>query len=203
MVAFASAGALVPADPCLDDLERQLNDLQSDKLAAEAQLYGRWRSVPEAHRDGARNLLHYLAMRRRDLRALQVHLAERGLSSLGRAESQAIASVNAVLGLVRRLRGDSPSAAGSAPVPLAMNGRHLLEANTRALLGQTPAGRDVRIMVTMPSEGADRADLIHDLLAAGMDCMRINTAHDDAAAWDRMLRHLDYARTATGRAFAF
>jgi pyruvate kinase len=83
--------------------------------------------------------------------------------------------------------------------PIVMNGRHLLEANTCALLGPAPAGRDVRIMVTMPSEAADDADPIHDLLASGMDCMRVNTAHDDAVAWDRMLRHLDDARTATGR----
>lgn len=45
----------------------------------------------------ARNLLHYLALRRRDLRPLQQRLAALGLSSLGRAESHVLATVDAVL----------------------------------------------------------------------------------------------------------
>jgi len=78
-------------------------------------------------------------------------------------------------------------------------GRELLDANTRALLGPAPPGRDIRIMVTMPGEAADDGSLVRDLLTSGMDCMRINTAHDDASAWDRMLRHLEEARSAVGR----
>jgi len=45
-------------------------------------------------------------------------------------------------------------------------------------------------MVTMPSEAADDYALIEALVEAGMDCMRINCAHDDAAAWQRMIDHL-------------
>jgi len=168
-------------------------------VAAERHLLGRWSSVPDARRDSARNLLHYLAMRRRDLRALQLQLAARGLSSLGRAESQALAGVGAVLAIVRNLRGDTLGPGDELSIPSVLGGRELLEANTCALLGTPPPGRDVRIMVTMPSEAADDPDLIHDLLASGMDCMRVNAAHDDANAWDRMLRHLEHARASTGR----
>jgi pyruvate kinase len=71
--------------------------------------------------------------------------------------------------------------------------------HARALLGAPPATRDVRIMVTMPNEAQEDYGLVRDLLEAGMDCMRINTAHDDESAWDRMLRHLDRAREETGR----
>lgn len=39
-------------------------------------------------------------------------------------------------------------------------------------------------MVTMPSEAASDYKLILDLLAAGMDVMRINCAHDDVQAWE-------------------
>lgn len=168
-------------------------------LAAERHLLGRWSRVPAARRDSARNLLHYLAMRRRDLRTLQLQLAARGLSSLGRAESQAMAGVGAVLAIVRSLRGDVVGPGDELSIPSVLSGRELLEAHTSALLGPPPAGRDVRIMVTMPSEAADDGDLVRDLLASGMDCMRVNAAHDDANAWDRMLRHLERARAATGR----
>jgi pyruvate kinase len=147
-----------------------------------------------AHRDSARNLVHYLALRRQDLRGLQERLAALGLSSLGRAESHALASLSAVL---ERL--------GAAPAPEAeeglsfKQGRKLLENHTDALFGSPPAGRRVRMMVTMPSEAAEDPRLIRDLLAHGMDCMRINCAHDHPDVWGRMIEHLRRARRESGR----
>src|SRR5262249_49808791 len=41
--------------------------------------------------------------------------------------------------------------------------------------------------------------LVHELLHRGMNCMRINCAHDDAPAWSAMLEHLHRAERATGR----
>lgn len=183
----------------LGALERELAAIQSDMVAAERGLQRRWRGVPDARRDSARNLLHYLAMRRRDLRALQGELGARGLSSLGRAESEAMASVTAVLAIVRSLRGGPITADERRVIATSRRGAALLKANTRTLLGPPPAGRDIRIMITMPSEAADDGAFIRDLLESGMDCMRINTAHDDVDAWDRMLHHLEGARAATGR----
>ena len=62
-------------------------------------------------------------------------------------------------------------------------GERLLAEHTDALLGPATNGRQVRIMVTMPSEAADDYLLVHTSAQQGMDCMRINCAHDDAAAW--------------------
>jgi pyruvate kinase len=45
-------------------------------------------------------------------------------------------------------------------------------------------------MVTMPPEAAARYVVLRDLLASGMDCMRINCAHDNPDAWARMVKHL-------------
>jgi pyruvate kinase len=54
-------------------------------------------------------------------------------------------------------------------------------------------------MVTMPSEAAENYLLVQNLLQQGMDCMRINCAHDDAAAWLRMIEHLRRAERSLGR----
>ena len=54
-------------------------------------------------------------------------------------------------------------------------------------------------MVTMPSAAATDYTLIHTLLRQGMDCMRINCAHDDEDAWQRMIEHLRRAEQALGR----
>ena len=61
----------------LEQLERELLELESEmSLAIQA--------VPITHRESAKNLVHYVALRKRDLRPLQAELAQRGLSSLGR-----------------------------------------------------------------------------------------------------------------------
>jgi pyruvate kinase len=73
-------------------------------------------------------------------------------------------------------------------------GHALLVEHTEALLGPKPAGRTVRIMVTMPSEAADDPRLVRELLAGGMNCMRINCAHDGPDRWGRMIAHLRRAQ---------
>ena len=75
----------------------------------------------------------------------------------------------------------------------------LLETNADALLGPPPQDRKVRIMVTMSSEAATDYESIRDLLQNGMDCMRINCAHDDPQAWLKMIQNLQKAREETGR----
>jgi pyruvate kinase len=179
--------------PSLERLGDELRVIRADMLEAEERFLVSWSDIPASHLPSARNLLHYLALRRRDLRLLQAHLASFGLSSLGRAESQAFASVQAVLDAVRHL-ADLPADASLHEPPVSFaEGRALLDAHTRALLGPPPTGRDVRIMVTMPAEAASEFELVRDLVMSGMDCMRVNTAHDDPDAWDRMLRHLERA----------
>jgi ceramide glucosyltransferase len=54
-------------------------------------------------------------------------------------------------------------------------------------------------MVTMPSEAAEDYLLVRDLLAQGMDCMRINCAHDEPPAWAKMVAHLERAKRELAR----
>ncbi|WP_296887225.1 pyruvate kinase [Thiobacillus sp.] len=148
----------------------------------------------------ARNLLHYLSLRRRDLRPLQLRLAALGLSSLGRAEAHVLATVDEVLSVLNRLDQRACPAVGKETEVIDFShGERLLADHTNALLGEADAGRKVRIMVTMPSEAADDYLLVHTLLQQGMDCMRINCAHDDTTAWARMIAHLRQAEQSLGR----
>jgi pyruvate kinase len=150
------------------------------------------------HRASARNLLHYLALRRRDLRPLQQRLSTLGLSSLGRAEAHVLATLDAVLALLRRLNG-KPPATGEPGGTDAATGKRLLNEHADVLLGPSVGDRTVRIMVTMPSEAADDPALVHELLKQGMDCIRINCAHDDATIWLRIIENLRRAEQALGR----
>ena len=185
------------------DIERvlsELMDIRADMIAGLVTSQPHLAKVHANYRDSARNLLHYLALRRRDLRPLQLRLAALGLSSLGRAESHVLGTVDEVLGVLHRLvqRAWQPASQDTAVIDFA-HGERLLAEHTDALLGSATPGRKVRIMVTMPSEAADDYLLIHNLLQQGMDCMRINCAHDDAAAWSRMIEHLRQAEQSLGR----
>ena len=155
-------------------------------------------TIAPIHQAGARNLLHYLGMRRHDLRALQHRLAAIGLSSLGRSESHALAAVNAVSQTLAALSGVSTQEGCTPPCDIE-SGTARLEAHTDSLFGPEPEGRSVRIMVTMPTEAATDETLVRRLLEGGMDCMRINCAHDTPKEWLQMIEKLRQARRASGR----
>lgn len=180
------------------EILKELKGIRAEMVAYSVTESERLGEVHPQFRESARNLLHYLALRRRDLRPLQQRLASLGLSSLGRAESHVLATVDSVLDVLHRLEGRSQHPAAEVGVDFA-GGQRLLASHTDALLGSATPGRMVRIMVTMPTGAADDYSLVHELLKQGMDCMRINCAHDDAATWARMIGHLRRAEQALGR----
>ena len=153
-----------------------------------------------AHGESQRNLLHYLALRRHDLRPLQEELATLGLSSLGRAESHVLSSIEAVMVALSRLQGEALEAITTDSHSSGFRvGSALLEEHSNSLLGPPPPRRSVRIMVTIPTEAENDYTLIHSLLWQGMDVARINCAHDGPEVWLRMIRHIRRAEKAQGR----
>ena len=193
-----SAGIRMPSDRLIQRTLATLRDLRDRALAFEARHTGEIESSDAHYRSSARNLLHYLSIRQSDIRELQHDLHSLGLSSLGVLESHVVATLNAVIGNLEALAQEPPSEPPQPPVDF-RNGRLLLRDHARRLLGPAPRDRSVRIMVTMPSAAADDARLIEDLLRAGMDLMRINCAHDDAAAWRKMAANLRQAEQVVGR----
>lgn len=199
MTRKSSTDGACPGSADIEGVLIELMAIRADMVAGLAMSQPHLDKVHANYRDSARNLLHYLALRRRDLRPLQLRLAALGLSSLGRAESHVLATIDAVLGVLHRLlqRAWQPAPQETAVIDFA-HGERLLAEHTDALLGPATTGRKVRIMVTMPSEAADDYLLVHNLLKQGMDGMRINCAHDDAAAWARMIEHLRQAERSLG-----
>ncbi len=110
-----------------------------------------------------------------------------------------MASLDMVTELLSMIRGLAP-AEPPALAPASMNsGTAMLARHSAAILGPAPGEHKTRIMVTMPSEAADDPGVIRDLLAQGMQIMRINCAHDNREAWARMVLHLRRAEKRLGR----
>lgn len=171
----------------LSDLEAIRISLLDLEMAASE----RWYALPPSRHQSARNLIHYIALRRHDLRSLQDRLTRLGLSSLGRTEPHVLASVDAVLALLYKLSSERWHDWKQAGINEAFErGREVLRQRTLALLGPAQNKRDVRMLVTMPSEAARDERLVYGFLTQGMDCMRINCAHDSPAEWEAMIRHL-------------
>lgn len=179
----------------LEDLVAQIDALHEEAVALEEKFSAAIDLVHPNFRKSARNLLHYLSLRKHDIRSLQESLSELGLSSLGRAEGHVLASLQAVRHQLCHLQDCEPT---NKPLAVSFHENvELLDANTEALLGPKPKKRSTRIMVTLPSEAAEDYDLILRLLRAGMNCARINCAHDNEKVWLKMITLIHEAEQET------
>lgn len=175
----------------------KLTDLRSDLDAAWVDIERTLPPLPGDNGLSAQNLVHYLALRRHDIRDLQIELARCGASSLGRAESHVMSTIERVIDLFGR-SDDAETRAGGDVLDLD-KGAEILDDRSNTLLGPAHADRKVRIMVTLPAEAADHYGLVRDLMLSGMDCARINCARDDASVWERMAENVKRVRKELGR----
>ena len=151
--------------PQISSLLAALKQLRESCLAKEQEFEASITEACQQSRRSVRNLLHYLGMRQYDLRDLQGQLSAMGLSSLGHAESSALAGIEAVITILESLSGEKPG----NPSPPAdcvdfKTGPGLLAEQAEHLLGPVPKGRAVRVMVTMPSEAAQSYELVKVLV---------------------------------------
>ncbi len=181
-------------------LRGELKELRASCLAMETEFRESIAQACPESRESVRNLLHYLALRKHDLRDVQTRLAALGLSSLGRLESGVLTGIDAVIAIVDALVAQHPFRPAPPPEGLDhRSGSDVLTAHAEDLLGPSPEGRAVRIMVTMPSEAARSYELVKSMVEAGMDVMRVNCAHDAADDWKCMIDHARRASQELGK----
>ncbi|HET7543725.1 MAG TPA: pyruvate kinase [Polyangiaceae bacterium] len=192
----------------LDQIAEVLGEIERDLLGLESEMSEALAAVPSSHRQSAKNLVHYVALRHRDLRELQAQLAQRGLSSLGRSESYVMGALLQVAtrtheslavrdpegrAELERLCERSRAALSWETAQQALH-RHTVD-----IFGPRPSDRHVYVMVTAPSaEEADREWMVR-LLEAGMNVLRINCAHETEAEWAKIIDALARARHQTGK----
>ena len=96
-----------PAD-LLDEVDR-LRAAALMKAETIARDWDGWIERPE-FAPSAANFAHYLALRRHDIRPLQLELTARGLSSLGQAESRVLPTLDAVAAVLAVVAGKATTA---------------------------------------------------------------------------------------------
>ena len=177
--------------------DAQLREISERCREFEARYATELLAVHPEYRDSARNLVHYLALRGSDIQGVQENLAILGLSSLGRAERNVMASILVVQTALQTMAGGTAAADGLEPGALELRNPGA-DSHKKAILGDAPDGRDVSIMVTLPREAGSNYSLVTEMLAAGMSVARINCAHDDKDVWADMIRNVRTASDDAG-----
>ena len=86
----------------LNQLGSDLEFFRGDVIKEGKKIFDRWQKDIKwpSFLVNAENLAHYLALRHRDLRKLQMDLADYGLSSLGRSEGRVLPNIDSVIGSI-------------------------------------------------------------------------------------------------------
>ena len=184
------------------DVLAELQELRDAVWSEAAEQLEAWRARIERRSFllSAHNLAAYLALRRRDLRGLQLAMMPLGLSSLGRCESRVLENLDANIAMLSSAVQAGPPELSAFPRPRAFfRGGRLLERHASEVFGPSARQRDVRIMATLPSAAADDFELVRELVRLGMDVARINCSHDSAAVWRQMAAHVRRAEAESGQ----
>ena len=184
----------------LAGLRPEIDGLRARVAADGLARYHAWRPKIErrAFAPSALNLAHYLSFRETDLRPLQRRLMALGLSSLGRAESHVLATLDAVGAAISVLTAEAAPLVALPSERQFFRGEARLAANAAAVFGPPVGNRPGRIMVTLATNAATDPGVLADVVRRGASLVRINCAHDNPDVWARMIENT-HAAAGTGR----
>lgn len=158
----------------------------------EKRYHDRISRVHPDYRQSAKNLVHYMALRQHDLGELQDTLRNMGLTPFDHPEPFVMRSLLMTKVILQRLVGEMYPVSERKTLSLKKS-RKMLNAHTRELFGAKSKKRRTRIMVTMPTEVAEDSSIPGKFIRAGMNCARINCAHDEPAVWQKMIANIRQA----------
>ena len=176
----------------LKRIRNSLNHLLKKIEEYEVKFAGDIEQVHPKFRRSALNLIHYMAMRDHDVAGWQNEARELGFPTYTAAETHVLDSIYACKSLVNHLLGKS-AVKRPKNVLKPLKAEKLLRRNTKAQFGYESRHRTTRIMVTMPLEAAENPDFAQKLVKAGLNCARINCAHDSPREWGLMIKHIKQA----------
>ena len=147
--------------------------------------------VHPKYTESARNLVHYCALKSKNLNSLQKKLGNLGLSRLSESEAHIMASLQTTRSILISMQNEKSK---FLKHQLSFKkSRRLIRRNAKALLGYRSKGRRTRIMVTLPSKAAKDYPFVCNLIKNGMNCARINCAHDSTEDWQNMIEYIKKA----------
>ncbi len=182
----------------IERLINQMNALITEIESNEEKHQNLLNEINPEYYKSARNLIHYKTLRSHDIRKLQNKLKYLGLSRLANSSSHVKASLLNTKHILSSLIGGHENAQPKAGLSI-KNGQKLQNKFTKELFGTKPKSRRVRIMVTQPTETAENYELVLDMVKNGMNCARINCAHDNPDTWLQIINNVKKASQELGK----
>jgi pyruvate kinase len=171
----------------LSDIENKM----SEEVINKSNLINK---IHPGNQSAAENLIHYLTLRRNDIRRIQDDLHVLGLSSLASSESH----IKSQLQAINQRLGKKYIAAQLEKCDYEWSQANI-KSKSLALFGEKELSALPYIMVTFDTAFADDYALIKNLLQNGMNIARINCAHDDESVWASMINKIKKACQKTGK----
>ena len=173
----------------LQDINNQI-DLFLAKIDAFEELYqSQIANVHPNYTESARNLIHYLALRSFDIDVFQKQLNDIGLPNTTSSESSVLSNLTIFKTIINHLLKIEDESSQKEYITN-IESKELLKKNSIALFGAAPLNRRTRILVTQPTEAAHNIAFTKNLLNLGMNCARVNCAHDDADVWKMIIDNI-------------
>lgn len=172
----------------IEQLDAIIVKMEEDELKVKDMLDG----VHKYYRKSAQNLVNYISFRSFDVRQIQKSLKDMGLTRFANAEGHIKASVLKVRYLLGLAISEDKKIILKEQWSI-KKGRKLLHRNTKNLLGKDIKTRRVRVMVTQPTEAASNYDMVKQMVENGMNCARVNCAHDTPDTWLKMIENIKKA----------
>ena len=173
-------------------IEEKIESIINKAESLEVKYENTLKLVHPRYNKSAVNFVHYLALRSFNLEKLQEKIDDTGLQGLSHIEAHVMKSLLTVIKIASYLKGGHSEDKKKKAVT-AVKSRKIINKNTRVLFGRKPSKRKTRIMVTIPSHASEDYDFIKTLIKAGMDCARINCAHDNSEVWKKMIDNIKRA----------
>jgi pyruvate kinase len=170
----------------------------SKALELEKEHKSRISLVHPKYQQSAQNLLHYLAFRSFDTNQLQKDLRGLGLSSLTSIGAHVMSSLLNIQYILDKLL-DIKNPMNPKGFLSPKQSQKLLRRNTKLLFGYKSKNRETRIMVTMPEMAAENSAFVKKLIESGMNCARINCAHNDQHQWNELILNIKRSSHQQGR----
>ena len=169
-----------------------LNEIVNKAIEMEIQYKDLIDQTHPMYRQSAANLVHYLAFRSFDTEKLQKLLRDLGFSSLTSIGAHVMKSLCDILEVLEELLFKQQKRRVAKMVTLKKSEK-ILRKNTKQLFGYKSKNRQTRIMVTMPDLTEDDLQYVKKMILTGMNCARINCAHNNEDTWEKMINNIQSA----------
>ncbi|MEM9075750.1 MAG: pyruvate kinase [Bacteroidota bacterium] len=178
-------------------IKDKIGGLIEEIIAHEQENISVLKEIHPEYLESAKNLLHYGVVRTYDLREIQLNLKQLGLSRMANAEGNILESLVNTYNLLKLILHEDEEFGHDHHHELG-RGKAILESNTEALFLNQERNRRVRIMVTMPTQASTDYELVLEIVRNGMDCARINCAHDSPEVWKAIVENIRQASKVCG-----